>query len=72
MAWEVVEPCPHCGHENLWEDLNPLKCNYKTRCQTCGREIMLCDECLHSGDVMPCNWREIAGCGICYRGVTIN
>lgn len=75
-GYEVCECCPHCGYENIWEDLDVEKMRYKTRCQECGREIMLCSECMYdpetgeySGD---CNWHREGKCGVCYRGVTMN
>lgn len=69
--WEVVEPCPYCGHDNLWENLDPVANGYVAVCQECGEEIMLCDECLHSDDNpdQKCDWQKCDGCkgGTCFR-----
>lgn len=76
LDWEVVEPCPFCGGENVWENLDPVKCGYVYRCQTCGEEIHLCDECEHSDDFIGCDWHKIMDesgkeiGGECFRGKT--
>lgn len=70
-CWEVVEPCPYCGYDNLWENLDPIKSGYVAVCQKCGKEIMLCDECTHSDDntEQKCDWKECEHCesGTCFR-----
>lgn len=67
---EAVEMCPHCMSENVFPDYDTKKDGYKVRCQHCGEEIMLCDECQHSDDYRPCDWRETSTGGKCYRGTT--
>lgn len=71
--WDVVEPCPECGNENVWGDLDPVACDYETVCQHCGEPVMLCDECYHSDDnpYHNCDWHPGIGCkgGICFRRV---
>lgn len=73
MAWDVVETCPHCEAENLWENLDPVACGYKTICPECGKTMMLCDECMHANDnpLQKCDWRgefgEEHGWGKCFR-----
>ena len=63
---EVIEMCPHCGNESIWVDLDPVKSNYKAVCKGCGKEIFLCDECLHADDNpgQRCDWYK----GKCFRG----
>ena len=71
--WEVIEYCGECGEDNIWEDLDPVACNYETVCQHCGEPIMLCDECYHSDDnpYHDCDWHPGIECkgGICFRRV---
>ena len=71
-VYEVVEVCPHCASENLWRDLDVVKEGYKTTCNECGAEMMLCDECLHADDnpCQKCDWHKVDGRGVCFRGVT--
>ena len=75
---ECVEVCPHCGNENVYENIDPVAVGYKMVCNGCGAEIMLCDECMHADDnpCGKCNWHEeIRGgkkVGVCFRGVTTN
>lgn len=74
-AYEVIEVCPHCGHENVWCvgcEACAKKLEYKARCTACGKTIMLCDECLHADDnpSQRCDFRTIDGCGVCFRGIT--
>ena len=66
MQREVVEVCPHCGNENVWDDLDPVKNDYKAVCKECGKEIFLCDECMNAEDNpgQRCNWYK----GKCFRG----
>ena len=75
---EAVEICPHCDSENSYLNYDAEKSGYVLICQTCGKEMMLCDECLHAPDNKDqfCDWHgrqsnkyEI---GICFRGVTVN
>jgi hypothetical protein len=74
--FEVVECCPHCGGENVWENLDAVKCGYVATCQYCGKKIFLCDECYHADDnpYMKCDWHPIfvngkeVG-GECFRGI---
>lgn len=78
---EVVEMCPHCETENVYPGYEVEKNGYKVICKNCGREIMLCDECLHDNILKgPCDWRSekyfngsrITEIGICRRGITHN
>lgn len=63
MLREEIEICPHCMGENIinWD---VEKEGYKINCQHCGKEIMLCDACLHSDDNIggQCDWSEDKGC----------
>lgn len=60
---EEIEVCPHCEAEVtvVWD---VEKQGYQTVCPSCGKEIMLCDACLHSEDNegMDCDWLEEKGC----------
>lgn len=77
---ECIEPCPNCGHENVYVNYDPVANGYKAICQECGQEIMLCDECLHAdgneGDSSICDWHGTHKNGKCYgkcfRGETVN
>lgn len=75
-SWECVEVCPDCGYENVYQNLDPIANGYKAICEGCGKEIMLCDECIHSDDYKGCDWREVRDengriiGGICFRGET--
>lgn len=74
---EAVEVCPHCMSENVFPDWEAEKQGYAAKCWRCGREIMLCDECLHADDNQGgrCDWHEIRTKGKiieghCFRGIT--
>lgn len=67
---EAVEMCPHCMGENVFQNYDVEKSGYKVKCQHCGQEIMLCDECRNNADFKPCNWQSTATGGKCYRGTT--
>lgn len=70
--FEAIEVCPHCMSENIYEMWNTEKDGYVARCKHCGKEIFLCDECLHSEDneEQKCDWCETECGGKCFRGVT--
>ena len=58
----VVEVCPHCDAENemVWDVSEK---GYKSFCPSCGKTMMLCDECIHAEDRLNenanhCDWRE--------------
>lgn len=76
LDWEVIEPCPFCGGENVWKNIDPVECGYVYRCQTCGEEIHLCDECEHADDFIGCDWHKLMDengktvGGECFRGKT--
>lgn len=63
MKREEVEICPYCMGENILQ-WDVEKDGYKTNCQHCGKEMMLCDACRHSDDneKMMCDWIETTGC----------
>lgn len=68
--FEAVENCPHCGEPSIFPLWDVEKRGYVARCQTCGKEMMLCDECLHSDDnpSMTCDWTDNGTeCGTCFR-----
>lgn len=61
MKREVVECCPHCDKENVFEwDVDEF--GYKAFCPHCGQKLMLCDECQHRRDGCDycddCDWNE--------------
>ncbi len=73
--YEAIEPCPHCGEENVYPMWDVNIHGYIAICNYCGKEILLCDECIHAEDelnsnCMCCNWRETKYGGKCFRGET--
>lgn len=68
--FEAVEVCPHCDSENIYPMWNVEKTGYIVTCKHCGKEIFLCDECLHAADnkTGKCDWQKIERCGKCFRG----
>ena len=69
--WGATETCPNCGAENFYPEWDIEKDGYIAECHECGKQIFLCDECLHAEDNISgkCNWTEIDGCGHgCKRG----
>lgn len=74
---EAVEICPFCEGENVFPNYDVTNDGYVVKCQHCGEEMMLCDECLHKDDNKPCvcDWHEEIKSenkieGHCFRGVT--
>lgn len=48
-SYEVVEVCPHCDAEVVMRwDVD--EDGFKAFCPYCGKELMLCDECMHADD----------------------
>ena len=72
--YEAIEMCPHCDNENIYPMWDVEKNGYIAKCNHCGEEIFLCDECMHAEDNkgMDCNWCETKNGGKCFRGTTIN
>ncbi len=75
---EAVETCPWCEGENVLPGWNTAKQGFVAKCNHCGREIFLCDECRHAEDnpFENCDWERKEHDGIiegrCFRGVTRN
>lgn len=74
---EAVEVCPYCEGENVYPNWDVKTQGYIAKCQHCGEEIMLCDECLHADDNPGkfCDWHEATNLknyveSICFRGTT--
>lgn len=72
-VYEIVECCPYCETENVYEmpkDSEYIKAKFIATCKKCGKTIFLCDECLHCEDNPngDCDWRQINGCSKCMRG----
>lgn len=68
------ETCPHCGAENEIENYDIKKKGFVIKCQECGAEMFLCNECWDEDNPNEyCNWHEetINGrrCGVCLRGI---
>lgn len=56
--YEVVEECPFCEHENVW-DVPLAKTNQPIRvCQNCGKKIFICSECEDLEKFCACDWHE--------------
>lgn len=70
--FEAVEICPHCEHENIYPMWNTETSGFVAVCKHCGKEIMLCDECLGSDGVSDCDWCMTECGGKCHRGITRN
>lgn len=76
---EAVECCPYCEFESSYPNYCVEESGYVVKCKNCGREMFLCDECVHADDnkEMKCDW-HIVGVkngiitGACFRGVTHN
>ena len=53
----VTEYCPHCENEieMRWDTDTQ---GFKAFCPVCGKRLMLCDECLHTGN---CNYNSETG-----------
>lgn len=67
---EAVEVCPYCESENSYPNWDVEKQGFIVKCQECGKQIFLCDECLHA-DGNPggnCDWRETENGRKCFRG----
>lgn len=64
---EAVECCPHCECENVYPNWNVKTQGYVAKCKGCGKDIMLCDECLNSDDnpMQKCDWSPENGCFRC-------
>lgn len=67
--WGATETCPHCGMQNFYPEWDAEKQGYIAKCQECGQEIFLCDECLHADDNpgQYCDWHSNCKC---HRGKT--
>lgn len=75
VYFEAVEICPDCGCENVYPMWDVNEKGFVAVCKYCGREIFLCDECIHAEDGLndnacSCNWRKTECGGKCFRGVT--
>lgn len=70
--YEATEMCPHCMGENVYPMYNPNESGYVVKCKHCGKEILLCDECMHSEDneSQKCDWHETECGGTCFRNAT--
>lgn len=70
--FEAVEVCPHCDKENIYPMWNVDVKGFVAICNHCGKEIMLCDECMHRDDNedMRCDWCKTSCGGKCFRGIT--
>ena len=66
LQTEAVEICPYCEQENYYPNWDTEKEGFIAKCSNCGKEIFLCDECLHAVDnpKLICDWNE----GKCFRG----
>lgn len=72
--YEAVEVCPHCMSENVYPMWDTEVSGFVAVCKHCGKEIFLCDECLHTiledGEVHDCDWCQTKCGGKCHRGET--
>lgn len=61
---EVVEVCPHCDHENIYDDVSDtMDTQMIGNCAFCNKSIVLCDKCvkLHPDE----NERPCDNCAYC-------
>lgn len=67
---EQVETCPYCECENVFGNWDPEEKGYIATCWNCGKEIFLCDACLHAEDNpgQVCDWKERRDGRGCMRG----
>ena len=67
---EAVEVCPHCEGENVYPNWDTQSQGYVATCKHCGKQIFLCDECLHDLDnpCQKCDWKEEGSINTCFRG----
>ena len=68
---EAVENCPYCGNDNDYPGWDSDRDGYIAVCETCGKQIFLCDNCLHADDNpgMDCDWHVAdGGAEVCRRG----
>lgn len=76
--YEVVEVCPHCDSEVTYGDWDVSVHGFVAVCPSCGKQIHLCDECMHQDDNPNayCDWRYFVRdgneYGVCFRGTTVN
>lgn len=74
IYYEAVEVCPHCDSENVYPMWDTEVYGFVAVCKTCGKEIFLCDECMHTilydGEIHNCDWCKIECGGKCHRGTT--
>lgn len=70
--FEAVEVCPHCMGENVYPMWDVNVSGFVAVCKHCGKEILLCDECMHHEDDLNCNcdWCKTECGGKCFRGCT--
>ena len=70
--YSVTEVCPHCESEitMIW-DIKTL--GYKAFYPVCGKQMLLCDACIHAEDELNknsgrCDWHETdSGESCCFR-----
>lgn len=78
ITTQAVESCPFCGTDSIFDNIDVESNGYVVKCQHCGEEIMLCDECMHADDNIDqkCDWHicfnrvGTKARGICSRGIT--
>lgn len=60
QTYIVTEVCPHCENEieMVW---NTKERGFQAHCPVCSCRLMLCDECLHSGEACDYN-RDTDSC----------
>ena len=70
--YETIETCPHCDGENVYPRWDVNEKGFVAVCTNCGKEIFLCDECMHAEDneYMNCDWCHTDCGGKCFRGTT--
>lgn len=43
-------------------EIKKLKPLFKNGCPYCGKRLMLCDECTHSSNDIPCDYNSVVDC----------
>ena len=70
---EIIDICPHCDSENVFEDWDTDEKGFVAECKHCGHKMMLCDACGSYDEENGwqrdnCDWHMENGYSVCHRG----